>query len=895
MRARVPRRARRVKAWAVGAVNGRLFIPVIDADSDTLSAALQYTAGGFYVGPVKRGSKHPGSVLGEKWQTKTSRDREVIVSMFAGTDHGVFLHCGRSGMVGFDVDHPDEVPLELVDAINNLHPPRQSTRRGETRRCHYVFAVPEGRTFGNGAGKLGKRWGEVRGANGVIVVAPSLHENAAEGGFYEWLQTGEVPVLPESVAALLPDRTEAVDAATDDEVRSFLDMHTTGDLLNMLVVVEEKFSAAVAEGASRHDSAIEHMCWAMREARAGYYPARTTAKRLQHLFVQAITSARRPDDRVLTDVEARSEYAGIAAWAIAQAKTADVVAIRRRVEQRMSGLAESDPPPWDTPEPIAKIARMPLPASVGREPATLWAMVDAVAVSYQVPRDMAFMLILAILATAVGGRRRVRVAPDWTEVVSLYTVVLAPSGERKSPVLAAVSAPLVAIETDLQLSAAPKVAEARARRDLYAAAVDKIKRSGKTDPGTRAKLDDAVRELEAIHVPVIPRLLADDSTPEVMARLMAQQGGRLGVLSAEGGLLSILAGRYSSGVPNLDLVLKAWSGDPYRVDRISRDPVILTEPVLSIGFAIQPDVVAGLAEVRHFRGAGLLARFLYSLPSSLVGTRQSQAFTSVPEQVAADYRQAITALVKAVRESEQTSEIRLDGDARQLLDTFRDDLEPRLHPETGDLAHIADWANKLAGQLVRIAALFALYTDPHTAKIAENHMREALDLAPYFIRHAQTSFELMSGCRSPLGPPAAVLAWIRRKKLTDFTVRQAWRDLGGQAWVTKTDDVREAVADLIDLGWVRPARESTERSRGRPSERYDVHPDTHKDTAKNADMRYLVDQQPSSGNFGSASDAQPSTNGVHSAMRHVARTGSGTASLPSPGQNCPTPGKKNAS
>jgi replicative DNA helicase len=507
---------------------------------------------------------------------------------------------------------------------------------------------------------------------------------------------------------------------------------------------------------------------------------------------------------------------------------------RMLAEVRTSGAAMLDEPlkpdrqaVWGAPESIAKNAKTPLAASHDREPVALWSMVDAVAASYQVPRDLPFLLILAILATSVGGRRRVRVAQDWSEVLALYTVVALPSGEKKSPVLAAVAAPLLVVEEQLRQEAAPIVAIEKARYDLRAAAVEKIKRTGKSDDATIAHLDGAVRELEQTVVPAMPRLLADDSTPEALARLMAQQDGRLGVLSAEAGLFAILAGRYSNAIPNLDLVLKAWSGDQCRVDRISRDALILTEPVLSIGLAVQPDLLAGLAEAKHFRGAGLLARFLLSLPTSRVGTRRSEDSVPIPEQVARAYGRAVQKLARSVRAAEQTSEIGLSEGARKILDEFRDELEPRLHPERGDLAHVADWANKLPGQLVRIAALFTLFTDPASAKIAETGMRQALDLARYFIGHALDAFELMSGRRSPWEPARVVLTWIQRKKLTAFSVRQAWRELGGQAWVTETDDVRKAVADLEDLGWVRPQQEPQEPRRGRPSERYDVNPAAH--------------------------------------------------------------------
>ena len=106
-------------------------------------------------------------------------------------------------------------------------------------------------------------------------------------------------------------------------------------------------------------------------------------------------------------------------------------------------------------------------------------------------------------------------------------------------------------------------------------------------------------------------------------------------------------------------------------------------------------------------------------------------------------------------------------------------------------------------------------------------MREAVEIAPYLIGHASAAFELLSGRRSPLQPARAVLRWITRKGYQEFAVRQAWRDLAGQAWCTDTDQVREAIDDLEELGWVRQKAQPEKRGRGRPSERYEVNPAAH--------------------------------------------------------------------
>ena len=52
-----------------------------------------------------------GGVLGKGWQHKTTRDRDEIIATFAGTDHGVFIHAGRSGLVIIDMVPSSDMPV----------------------------------------------------------------------------------------------------------------------------------------------------------------------------------------------------------------------------------------------------------------------------------------------------------------------------------------------------------------------------------------------------------------------------------------------------------------------------------------------------------------------------------------------------------------------------------------------------------------------------------------------------------------------------------------------------------------------------------------------------------------------------------------------------------------
>lgn len=292
-----------------------LRIPLVDPEWSNLELALALAGAGFYVLPTRDDgdAKHAGSVLGKGWPAKSSRDPEVIVSWFAGTDHRVAIHCGRSGLVVFDLDHPEKVPDKLGKAIANEAPPFQATRPEEPGRGHALFRQPAGRRIGNRAGKLGKEFGEVRGTNGIILVG---------GPGREWLQTGDVPELPTYVAELLPDVEDGEAAVSDAELLRFMAAHTLGVRPEKLSGILTGFAQLVDAGGSRHDAAVSCACWAVREVIAGLIPARKAFRELGDAFVTAMAEVRTPTDRVLERARAEAEFASAVAWAIGQIDSA---------------------------------------------------------------------------------------------------------------------------------------------------------------------------------------------------------------------------------------------------------------------------------------------------------------------------------------------------------------------------------------------------------------------------------------------------------------------------------------------------------------------------------------------------------------------------------------------
>jgi len=67
----------------------------------------------------------------------------------------------------------------------------------------------------------------------------------------------------------------------------------------------------------------------------------------------------------------------------------------------------------------------------------------------------------------------------------------------------------------------------------------------------------------------LPRLLADDASPERLGTLLHDNAGRLALMSPEGDVFDLIAGRYSvNNAPNLGVYLKGHAGDAMR------DPLI---------------------------------------------------------------------------------------------------------------------------------------------------------------------------------------------------------------------------------------------------------------------------------------------------------------------------------
>jgi len=484
------------------------------------------------------------------------------------------------------------------------------------------------------------------------------------------------------------------------------------------------------------------------------------------------------------------------------------------------------------PEPPAPLSKVPVPPAFPTGVLVGWAgqMVEAVAEATQTDPGMAGTLVLGALAAAAGGRAEVEVRSGWREPTNLYAVVAAAPGTRKSAVFREVMDPLRTAERTLVDTISAEILEATTQREVARHAAEAATRkAGAADKGQRNELlSEAItakEAAEAITVPPTPRLLADDVTPEAMTSLLAEHGGRLAVISAEGGIFDVLAGRYSK-TPNIDAALKGHAGDTLRVDRKNRPPEYIEHPALTMALAVQPSVLEAIGRVGEFTGRGLLARFLYALPVSTVGRRKVGA-APVPVAVRQRYTERLQRLAEDLAPWADPMVLTLTPAAAELHLAAEHRLEPRLAP-AGDLGSIVEWASKFLGAVARIAAL--LHLAEHGAAgarrpIDEATMRAALTVGDYYLAHALAVFDLM-GADHSFDAARVVLEHLHGRETTETTVRDLFTALSRSRF-PKVVDVAAALDVLEECGWVARLPQPKHVGPGRPpSPRYRVHPPT---------------------------------------------------------------------
>lgn len=796
------------------------------------ASATGYRNAGLSVLPIRAdGSKAPAIASWHDLQTRLASDKELF-GWFINTSHGVAIIAGQisQGLEIFDFDNPPELTsydpqktiAEWRELVEETAPgllgklPHISTPRGGLHlyfRCDQIEGNQKLAQLPDAQGKP-RAIIETRGEGGYVL-APGCPPGCHPTGKQYSLIQGDLATIPRITPAerqVLLDAARALNQHTSPPknanthsnqnrtgLRAGEDFNERGDLGALLTKHGWKFlgNSSAGErwqrpGGTHNSATIFPSGW--------FYVFSSNADPFQPGLAYSKFG-------VFAELEYGGDYQA-AALALGQLGygTRQPGAPAHAQSNQGQSPQTAPQPDWVVPDKIDGFELTEFP--VDCLPSWLRQFVVELATETQTPVEMAALVSLSVLASIFAPETKVLVRGSWIEPLNLYTLTALPSANRKSAVHQACLRPLLHAEREAVRETQDAITRAQNTWEIQKARQQSLRREIARQKDSHAR-DCNLLDLELVTdwlnenpMPVIPQYLADDVTPETLATLLRDHGGHLLVASAEGGLFETMAGRYSDSVPNLDVFLKGHAGDTLKINRRGRYEYV-AEPKVTLALAVQPDVIQEAAKKPGFRKRGLLGRFLYALPESLVGRRQVNA-PAMHETTAKLYFDRILWLKTEAR---YESQIAFSDEAAEVLIEFEKETEAQLGPN-GKLADITDWGGKLIGHTARLAAILHLAQETVPGGSVETEVsaiaaRAAIQIARCLTGHALAIFASTDKYSEIEAKVTIIREYIKEKNLTKLNVRTLQRDRKRQ--LGRIPDVRpvlefmEAQGDLSPL------------------------------------------------------------------------------------------------
>lgn len=373
-------------------------------------------------------------------------------------------------------------------------------------------------------------------------------------------------------------------------------------------------------------------------------------------------------------------------------------------------------------------------------PSQIEAMAKAVCATERVPESLAGCCALGILSASIGAGLQVSSGPSRCTRGNLYLLVSGQSGCGKSESFRHLARPFHQFEIErraawTELTLPGLLAE----RDILESEISKLKKAfGRTDGGNRASLRSqlevkraAWQDLQQRLQP--PDLSCEDVTTEKLVLLLAHNDEQLASLSPDAlSIVNILLGRYSKLERTDESVyLKAFSGDMCRVDRVSRDSVLLESPCLTACWLTQPDKLDSLLVEQSLSDGGLIPRVL-ACHTNCEPREIIDEVPTVPPSVSTAYGDLIRTLLETYRLAPQPFFIRSAPEALRAMNRHHNAIVTR---RRGELRDVTSFAARWNEQAWRVAV--CLHAGTHGA-VAHQHQLEletairAITLADWF-------------------------------------------------------------------------------------------------------------------------------------------------------------------
>ena len=432
------------------------------------------------------------------------------------------------------------------------------------------------------------------------------------------------------------------------------------------------------------------------------------------------------------------------------------------VERNGDGTA----PDWEEPDPFTEEGTA-VPYPIDALPDIVRAAVEEVHAFVKAPVPLVAACALAPLSLAAQAHYDVKRADQLTGPTSLFFLVVADSGERKSTCDGNFTQEIKDYEREqaelgksLMEKFEVKLGSWKVKKEGVNERLRQLAKKGISN-GEReiAAAEGELLKLAAEKParPKVPRLLRGDETSESLAMALHREWPSAGVIASEAGLI---LGSHSMNAEaimrNLALLNTLWDGGRHSVGRRTTDSFILDSARFMMALQVQGGTLRAFMDRSGAlaRGIGFFARFLIVQPESTQGYR---LFSDPPKEWPAlsAFNQRIREILSMeipMGEGGRLSPglLRLEGASKEAWVLFHDKIERELRGG-GKYFDARDAASKVADNAARLAANFHFVDPANNGKeviswetidaaclIAEWHLNEALK----FFEGAEASREM---------------------------------------------------------------------------------------------------------------------------------------------------------
>lgn len=367
----------------------------------------------------------------------------------------------------------------------------------------------------------------------------------------------------------------------------------------------------------------------------------------------------------------------------------------------------------------------------------------------QAPGALIGMELLTAMSVSAQGLYDVRLPTGQVRPLSLNSLVVADSGERKTGVHTVVAAPLYAFDVGRMKKYESDVAEYELKNRIWKS-IDAGLRRQLTKLAQESQPTEALcRQLSehAANKPIRPRarrIMRQNATERAIMDALEGDGESIAFMSDEGEIIIKGGALNQTGLLN-----KAWDGaSMLTLDRSDGVSVVVRDPRVTVSYMVQRQVLKELLDRRGdvMRGSGHWARYLIGCPASTQGTRYTyhldKEWLHLPKfhERMRELLDEFGRRVEAGMVDRTTLEFCDDAIPRWIEVTNR--TESMLQP-WGYLHDIKDFASKALEIAARIAALLHVYSKQE-GKISVESLNRAIIIVEWHLHEFKRIFSPMA-------------------------------------------------------------------------------------------------------------------------------------------------------